>query len=64
VGTDSIRTIDKLRELVEPGIARLTGRSKIHMFGMGSESTIAHEKSRLLMEGIKIVAMEYFPKNA
>ncbi|MDR1890700.1 MAG: hypothetical protein LBQ23_00740 [Puniceicoccales bacterium] len=62
VGIDSIGAIDKLVELVEPDIAILTGISKIHMLGMGSESTIAHEKSQLLLEAIKNGGHGIFPE--
>ncbi|MDR1232654.1 MAG: hypothetical protein LBJ75_00080 [Puniceicoccales bacterium] len=62
VGIDAICTMDKLVELVVPHIAILTGIGKIHMSGMGSESTIAREKSKLLRGAIKNNGHGIFPE--
>ncbi|MDR2603572.1 MAG: hypothetical protein LBC11_03370 [Puniceicoccales bacterium] len=62
VGIDTICTMNKLVELVVPHIAILTGIGKIHMSGMGSESTIAHEKSKLLRGAIKNNGHGIFPE--
>ncbi|MDR0742684.1 MAG: hypothetical protein LBE98_04455 [Puniceicoccales bacterium] len=62
VGIDAVSTMDKLAELVVPHIAILTGIGKIHMSGMGSESTIAREKSKLLRGAIKNNGHGIFPE--
>ncbi|MDR0693065.1 MAG: hypothetical protein LBF49_00620 [Puniceicoccales bacterium] len=62
VGIDAISTMDRLVELVMPHIAILTGIGKIHMAGMGSESTIAREKSKLLHGAIKNNGHGIFPE--
>ncbi|MDR2432312.1 MAG: UDP-N-acetylmuramoyl-tripeptide--D-alanyl-D-alanine ligase [Puniceicoccales bacterium] len=62
VGIDAICTMDKLAELVVPNVAILTGIGKIHMSGMGNESTIAREKSKLLRGAIKNNGHGIFPE--
>ncbi|MDR2628410.1 MAG: hypothetical protein LBC30_00175 [Puniceicoccales bacterium] len=62
VGIDATCTMDKLVELVVPHVAILTGIGKIHMSGLGSESAIAREKSKLLRGAIKHNGHGIFPE--
>ncbi|MDR2779133.1 MAG: hypothetical protein LBB16_02500 [Puniceicoccales bacterium] len=62
VGIDTIGAIDRLVKLIMPNISILTGIGKIHMLGLGSESVIAHEKSKLLLEAIRNNGHGIFPE--